>query len=291
MAEPEFRSRYFDDLASRELFKQFVVEIHGLDLSLWECEGYWDDDYLPFSFFLEGRLIASTCLYLLPMTVNGQVQRVAQVSSVGTLPEFRRRGLNRELTKLAMDWCKEIDVAFTFLFADDEAVPFYHACGFQPAPQHRFHLEAEPVAPREGATALDFGEPNDRKLIEELVAGRTPVSVQLGHLSFGLQMFHVLYTLRGRLTHIPELNLIVAASQEGDTLVINDLVGSEIPPFSTIQAYLPHSGIAHYEFRFSPDRLAVQPTIVEDDQDDGTHVDASFPFHGAPFRIPYTAHA
>ncbi len=35
------RTGYWDDLAARGAFKEFLITIHGLDLSEWESAGYW----------------------------------------------------------------------------------------------------------------------------------------------------------------------------------------------------------------------------------------------------------
>jgi hypothetical protein len=45
---PCFRSRYFHDSDARTAFKSFVFAIHGLNLSLWDDEGYRDGHYIPF---------------------------------------------------------------------------------------------------------------------------------------------------------------------------------------------------------------------------------------------------
>ncbi|MFM1561532.1 MAG: GNAT family N-acetyltransferase, partial [Roseibacillus sp.] len=60
---------------------------------------------------MEGELVASACLYSLPMTVKGTERRGAQISSVGTLPSYRRRGPNRELTRWAQEWARQHDHA------------------------------------------------------------------------------------------------------------------------------------------------------------------------------------
>ena len=287
-----YRSHYFHDPEARAAFIRFLVEIHGLDLTPWDEEGLWDHDFVPFSFFEGDRVIASTCVYSLPMCVQKRECRVAQISSVGTLPAFRRRGLNRELTTRARQWIAEQDHLFTFLFADEEALPFYHACGFEHAPQHRFTCTppAVPLASRAPVT-LDLSSPDHRRLLERVARTRTPVSHLLGHRSFGLQMFHALYLLRGLLFYLEEFDLIVAARRHGDAVVFYDLVGSELPAFDQLQPYFQGSEITGFEFGFVPDRLGVSYDCRLDDGADGTHVDESFPLKGIPFRFPATAHA
>ena len=125
-----FRSSYWEDLSARDGFKKFLNSMFGLDLTLWEQKGFWDDDfYTPFSFFEDDRVVSSACLYSMDMVIGGQRRRLGQFSGVGTLPQYRRRGLNRKLTEQAMQWASPTHDGF-FLFATDEAVPFYAECGF-----------------------------------------------------------------------------------------------------------------------------------------------------------------
>ena len=135
--ELQLRTAYWDDLAARGSFKSFIRDIHGLDFSAWESAGFWDDAYRPFSFFVGGEVVASVCLYLLDAVIEGRATKVAQISGVGTRPEWRRRGLNRQLTEMALEWGRSRFEGL-FLFSDTDAIPFYESCGFEP--------QAEPKA-------------------------------------------------------------------------------------------------------------------------------------------------
>lgn len=65
---------------------------------------YWDDEaYHTFSFFEESaRVVSRLCLYSMNLVVDGRRARAAQLSGVGTAPEYRRQGLNRRLTAAAL---------------------------------------------------------------------------------------------------------------------------------------------------------------------------------------------
>ena len=85
------KTRYWDDPKARGAFQEFVLEIHGLDFSRWESGGYWDHAYIPFSFFEGDTIVSSVCIYLLDAVIDGEATHLAQVSGVGTLPEWRHR--------------------------------------------------------------------------------------------------------------------------------------------------------------------------------------------------------
>jgi GNAT superfamily N-acetyltransferase len=127
----EFRSHYGDDPAAESEYIRFTREMFRLGLSMWRVHGFWDQNLMPFSFFLSGRIVSNVSIYLLPMVIAGGESLAPQFSAVGTEPEFRRQGLNRELTARALEWCRGRTCDFSFLFANREAFAFYEKCGFR----------------------------------------------------------------------------------------------------------------------------------------------------------------
>ena len=157
-------TRYWDDLAARTAFKEFLIIIHGLDLSEWESAGYWDYDYTPFSFFDGEKVVSNVCVYSLNAVIDGEASRVAQISGVGTLPEWRRRGLNRQLTEHALEWACDTHQA-VFLFADADAVHFYTTGGFTPIDEFVEFVDVMPVTSKDGSVKLDPGIKEHRNRI------------------------------------------------------------------------------------------------------------------------------
>ena len=288
-----FRSHYWDDPAARLALIRFTRELHGLDLSAWYDHGFWDRDYVPFSFFDGERIVANVCVYLLPMVIAGRQYVTPQVSAVGTDPVHRRRGLNRELTTRALEWCGGRASQFSFLFADEDAFPFYEKCGFRRVSQHRFVTDA-PGEPTGGsARRLNVENADDLALLVSLAENRTAVSDEIGCLSVNLLMFHALYTLRDCAYWLEEPGVVVFARKNGDIFQVFDIVGPKIPPLPELLRHMPPVEAHSIEFMFMPDKLdqaSVRP--VADDDPDGTHVGGQgFPYETRSFRFPFTAHA
>ncbi|MCH7879915.1 MAG: GNAT family N-acetyltransferase, partial [candidate division Zixibacteria bacterium] len=112
-----------------------MKRMHGVDLSSWDKLGFWDQKYRPFSYFSGASLVSNVCVYSMEMTIQGKRSLGAQISAVGTLPEFRRQGLSLKLTRRAMDWAHE-DHDFFFLFADKNAYQCYDKFGFRLTDEH-----------------------------------------------------------------------------------------------------------------------------------------------------------
>jgi ribosomal protein S18 acetylase RimI-like enzyme len=287
-----YREAYWADREARRAFQTFLRAIHDLDLVRWEAAGQWDDDYRPFSFFDdEGRVVSSVCLYSLEMVVQGSPCRAAQISGVGTLPAYRRRGLNRELTERAIAWAQAEGHAFFFLFADEEAFPFYEACGFRQLAESVPSVTIDAVDVRTGAVTLDPDEASDRQRLVRAVRRRTPVSERLGVLSAPLFLFHAVYPGWERLLHIPDLDVIVACRHHGERLTLFDVVGERIPSLDRLLTHVATPETREVTFRFLPERLDPGPLSWRETTENGLHDRGDIPLRGQRFLFPFTAHA
>lgn len=287
----EFRSGYWDDLQATARFKEFLITIHGLDLSLWEEKGYWDhENYTAFSLFEGERMVATTNLFSMEMLLQGRRQRLGQFSGVGTLPGFRRRGLNRWLTERALEWAAPNHDGY-FLFADDDAIPFYGRCGFVPFRETISTLTVEPVAPRPGLQKLSADSDNDLEQVYRLACERTPVSQRFGAWTEKLLMFHCLYTLRDDLYYLPDLDVALFFRVDRGSLTLFDVVGREIPSFADLQPYL--SAVPHHEvrFHFTPDRMGIDPERKMSLTHSNAHVYPPLRLPGPDCLFPYSSHA
>jgi len=200
----ELRNNYWEDSEAREAFKTFILDIHGLDFKEWEAHGYWDTAYTPFSYFKNGKIVASICIYLLDAVINGHNAKLVQISGVGTHQDYRRQGLSRELTDLGLEWAKNQHEGI-FLFADEEAIPYYLRCGFSPLNETQEYCQIEPVDPKDGIIRLNPSDKEDLDKIYEYAQSRTPLSDKFSVFSSKLLMFHALYTLRNKMYEIPSV--------------------------------------------------------------------------------------
>lgn len=294
MKTPEgltFRSGYWRDGLAKRQFREFLISIHGLDLLLWDEQGYWDDEhYTAFSLFHGDRIVATTNLFSMEMVVEGARRRLGQFSGVGTSPEFRRLGLNRWLTEQALESAGTTHDGF-FLFADRDAVPFYAACGFVQVEETIAALSTTPPLHAPGVRKLDPGNDDDLSLLYRLARERSPVSDLLGAWNAELLMFHCLYTLRDCLYYVPDLDVAVFFEVDGGVLTLFDVVARKVPPFAVLHPYL--AGTRHHEVRFyfMPDKMGVEPTRWMALKDSNLHVLPSLRLPGPRRLFPYVSRA
>ncbi len=252
-----FKTQYWNDVVSTEAFKSFVFEIHGLDFREWESRGFWDTSYTPFSYFDGDSIVASVCIYILDAVIKGKSTRLAQISGVGTHPNWRRKGLNRDLTKIALEWAKGKHEG-VFLFSNTDAIPFYMKCGFSPIEEYVETTEVTRYSKCEGAMRLDPSNERDLNKIYEYAKMRAPVSEKFSILNAKLVMFHVLYILRDCIFEIPDLSCLVFCHRADGILSIYDIVGKHIPCFDELYPFLAEETDRLVEFHFYTDKLGLK---------------------------------
>jgi len=285
-----YREDYWDDSTQKAEFNRFLKKIFNLDLSLWDEKGYWDRKFRPFSYFDGDKMVSNVCVYSMNMTVESRPCRVAQISSVATDPNYQRRGLSRDLMLKAMDWAREAH-DFFFLFADEEAIPFYRKCGFRPVDEYKARLAVSGRRAVPGAEKLDLKNGRHLGLISDIAANRLPVSELLGVTNRRLFMFWCFYFLKDNIYYVSDLDLLVLYERREEVVTVSDIVGKNIPAFTDIYPYIASENDRAVEFLFMPDRLKLHHPDWVKVTENGTHLSGDFPLETGKFIFPLTAHA
>jgi len=284
----ELRTHYWDDQQARSAFKDFIFSIHGLDFNSWESAGYWDNAYSPYSYFKNGVIVASVCIYLLDAIIDGASTQLVQISGVGTLDAYRRMGLSRKLTELGLEYANKHDLGI-FLFADEAAIPYYKSCGFTPLTEYIEIMESDPTDTQLGIVQLNPMLKEDQKKIFAYAKRRTPISSQFSIINPKLFMFHALYFLRENVYEVSDLNCLVCFHREGNTLRIFDIVGEQIPRFDILYPYISEETDYTIEFHFHTDKLGLAKTRRVIIEENNAFSKGNFPVNQPIF--PYTSRA
>lgn len=278
----EFRSQYWDDEDSKSAFKRFLKAIHGLDLTKWDESGYWDHSYTPFSYFLDGEVVSSVCLYLIDARFLGQDCKVAQISGVGTAESHRRQGLNRQLTQRALEWASS---KFTclFLFADEDAKGFYRRLDFE-ARQDFYWTSTTPFDGRtRDGVHLDLTSKAELEWIFDLSQRRCPPSNEFACLQSKLLMFHLLYDPSCEAIRIPDRELAIVVRRMEDRLQILDVIGTTVPAFQEWYPFLALPPRARVDFLLPIDILAPPEFSLEPAVGNNAFVRSDFPLREPVF--------
>ncbi len=277
----EYRSDYFDDPDATASFERATREIFRLDFTRWKDRGLWNAGYRPFSAFVEGVCVASLCVYPSQMRVGGRPKQGAQLLTVGTLPEYRSRGIQRELWARAHAWIRR-ECDFAFLFTDDEAAGLYTGLGLRRQPEFSESVSC----PRSARWAeprfklLDLAKDADFATIERLAHARGMVSDRLGFFNPNLLLFMFLYFYQSWSYYLEDIDAVIVAEKTADRLRIHDIVATEMPRLSDIGSFLAHFKKEEVEFLFCTDRLDTGPVKKRPVKDSVLFVSDDFDLEG-----------
>lgn len=128
---------YRDDRALDSMTEKFLTWVQAKMLA---------GEYLTwFAVGNDESIVGGAGLWLMdwPPHMIGTSSRRGNIVNVYTEPAFRRRGLGRQLTQAAMDWCRSNGIDVLILHASEEGRPLYDSLGFQPTNEMRIKLSDE----------------------------------------------------------------------------------------------------------------------------------------------------
>lgn len=260
-SELALRSGYFGDRRDFLALAGLLQDTFGIDIALLDRFGGPDLSAMPFGMFdNDGRCVANFSAFSMPLVVDGRVVNVAGYQSGAVRPDFRGRGLYRDLMERAFAWSDEQGFAAGILMTDKPEL--YHRYGFESVPQHCFQ-GALPVSQTAGnARSLSLDDPADLVLVTRLLEARADVSERFAARGQGKTfLLNACFDPDIRLSHVAGPDAVVAWRPEDDTLAILDIVAVRMPELAEITGAIGTSA-SHVEVFFPTDRLGWQGDAV-----------------------------
>ncbi|PDS80655.1 GNAT family N-acetyltransferase [Rhizobium sp. L43] len=251
-----FRQDYFGDPAGWAALVRLLQDIFGIDIGPLQQLGGPDPSSIPFGWFdAEGELAANLTAFALPFVINGRIVHAAGLQSGAVRPPWRGRGLYRDLTVKALDWCERQGFEAVILYTDKPSL--YEPYGFRAIALHRYAGAAPapstPVAP---ARLLAPAKADDLVLLQSLLKGRSPVSTSLA-VTVNAAMFLINTQLDPdiRVSFLEDRQAAIAWKiDEAGRFSLLDVVAAEMPPLAAILGGLAIAPAA-VEVLFRPDKL------------------------------------
>ncbi|OWV69830.1 acetyltransferase [Rhizobium sp. N122] len=259
-----FRQDYFGDPAGWTALVRLLQDIFGIDIGPLQQLGGPDPTSMPFGWFdAEGGLAANISAFALPFVLNGRLVHAAGLQSGAVRPAWRGRGLYRDLTVKALDWCERQGFEAIILYTDKPSL--YEAYGFRAIAQHRYEGAAPAPSPFAGpARLLAPTDADDLSLLQSLLERRSPVSTSLA-VTANAAMFLINTQLDPdvRVSFLEDQAAAIAwKTDAAGRFSLLDIVAAEMPTLAEILGGLDIASAAVDVF-FRPDKLdwtgAAQP--------------------------------
>lgn len=217
---------YKDDSTLRFCFNELARKTFGLNFEDWYQNGYWGENYVPYSIFDRQKIAANVSVNITDFLWNGETKHFIQLGTVMTEEKYRNKGLIRRLMQeIEMDYGKKADGFY--LFANDSVLDFYPKFGFQKAAEYQYSKQVS-IHEEKKVKQVPMKEKKDWKQFEHIIE-KSVNNSKFGMIkNVNLIMFYITKFMWENVFYIEEQNTYVIAETEGENLLIHN-VFSETP--------------------------------------------------------------
>lgn len=225
---------YMNNDEYRHKLNELTGRTFGFDFESWVTGGYFEGDYIPYSYLEEGKIICNVSANRMELLQNGRLKHYIQLGTVMTDEAFRRRGLAGKLMEYVVGQyegkCDGI-----YLFGDLSALGFYEKAGFSQLREYRYWLKPGTVG-----TLAEGGfspvTPAQREAYLAAVRESAVYSSLEQKNKFGLQLFYT--ASLDNVYYHPGLDCFAVLEKERDCLTLQSVICRKKYPLQTIIAQL-----------------------------------------------------
>lgn len=220
----ELVSNYMRDDTLRHALNDLTKKTFGFDFESWVTGGYFEGDYIPYSFIEDGTIISNISANRMTFLQNGVEKNYIQIGTVMTDKAYRRQGLAKKLMDHVVKQYKDSCDGF-YLFANLDAVDFYDKCGFSKETEYRYSIKNEFCMKKSAGEIFMPVNTGDKQMKQKYMdmVRRSAVNSSLEQLNkFGLQMF---YTAdMENIYYAKDMDCFIVADMEENTLLLQSII-------------------------------------------------------------------
>jgi predicted N-acetyltransferase YhbS len=183
----------------------------------WYELGGWKEDYVSFAMADGATIVANASLQRMNIVLRGEWITGWQLGAVGVLPEWRGRGLQRQVMQRLLSSIDEKDIVF--LFANDTVLDFYPLFGFQRVVESVFAAECDMKPASKPLRVLAIDRTEDRALLARVAATAQPTTREFGARAYGgVLLWYWANFYDGCFYYCEAEDAIIVAEHDGATL-------------------------------------------------------------------------
>ena len=217
-------SNYMRDDTLRHALNELTRKTFGFDFEDWVTGGYFEGDYIPYSFIEAGKIISNVSANKMTFIQNGAKRNYIQIGTVMTDEAYRRQGLAKKLIEHVIKQYKDSCDGF-YLFANLDVVDFYSKCGFSKEKEYRYFVKDEFCRSKADGEILIPVDKSDIKMKQKYMdmVRYSAINSSLEQVNkFGLQMF---YTVdMDHVYYLKDIDCFIVAYIEDDTLFLQSII-------------------------------------------------------------------
>ncbi|MBO4911372.1 MAG: GNAT family N-acetyltransferase [Butyrivibrio sp.] len=215
---------YRENEELRRSFNELATKVFGLNFEGWYQNGFWKDNYNPYSVVEDGKVVANVSVNTCDMNYDGTVKHLLQLGTVMTDPDFRGKGYSRKIMERIFDDFEE-KVDGIYLFANDSVVDFYPKFGFEERKEYQFSKTVSTGSDRT-AKLVPMLSKEDWDKMSRILNDTEQNSKMYMVGNSGLYMFYLSQFMQENTFYIAECDTYAIAEIEDDTLILHAVIGN-----------------------------------------------------------------
>ena len=218
-------TNYRDNEALRNSFNELAGKIFGgLNFENWYRNGFWKDNYIPYSVVIDGKVVSNISVNTCDMNYDGRIVKLIQLGTVMTDPGYRGRGYARLLMEKILEKY-EGKVDGIYLYGNDSVVDFYPKFGFRKSKEYRYSKAVE-IDNDRTAKLVPMAEKSDFDKMARILDS-TEQNAKLYMVNNpGLYMFYLSQFMKENTFYIEDLGSYAIAEIDSDTLNLHAIIGN-----------------------------------------------------------------
>lgn len=239
-------------------YLNFIFQVFpGAKFLEWWERGFWGSSYIPFSIFESGKIISNVTAALMEVIISGEKYKAVQLGAVGTLPEYRNKGLSRILMEYVLQKYGS-EAKLFFLFANENVLKFYPRFGFKPVSEKLFLLDSNIPLSNYSARRLDLKNFKDYRFLLDRINERDKLTEVFGAENYGsITMWHIFNSYKNNLFYLEEEDAIFIKTEKKNEMHIRDVIYRKPGKiFKNLSKIIESDSIERIYYYFPPDRQA-----------------------------------
>ena len=215
---------YRNNDALRASFNRLAEKTFGLNFENWYQNGFWQDNYIPYSVVIDGEVVSNVSVNACNMNYKGRIVKLIQLGTIMTDNDHRGKGYARVLMEeVIKDYDGKVDGIY--LFANDSVLEFYPKFGFKKAKEYQYSKEVT-ISGKCKAQNIPLTDKTDFDRVCKIL-DTNDQNAQLYMVGNpGLYMFYLSQFMTENLFYIEECSSYAVAEMEDDTLILHTIIGN-----------------------------------------------------------------
>ena len=286
----KLEKNYRNNDTLRKSFNELAQKTFGFDFEDWYQNGFWGDNYNPYSIVIDGKVVSNVSVNKTDMLMDGEVKHFLQLGTVMTDEQYRNKGLSKMLMEqIELDYAGKVDGIY--LFANDSVLDFYPKFGFQKAKEYQYSRKVFNLGKNHLEQAV-MDKPDAWKKLQEAMEH----TIFHGKCDMvnndGLIMFYVSGFMQENVFYHKDTDTYIIAELEDGKLFIHNVFSGTISNLETV-IELFGKDVDEVTLGFTPANADGYEAVEIDEEDTTFFIkgDGIKVVETEKLRIPSLAHA